>query len=63
MLSSFKIYFEIFTKCGCLHSYLYIGSYIENKAKGIKKNLIITKTVQSWSSFIGQGFLDMSQAY
>ena len=37
MLSSFKIYFEIFTMCGCLHSYLYIGSYIENKAKGIKK--------------------------
>ena len=37
MLSSFKIYFEIFTKCGCLPSYLYIGSYIGNKAKGIKK--------------------------
>lgn len=54
MLSLFKINFETFTKCGCLHSYLYIGSYTENKAKGIKKknNLIMTKTVQAWSSFI-----------
>lgn len=52
MLSLFKINFETFTKCGCLHSYLYIGSYTENKAKGIKKNnLIMTKTVQAWSSF------------
>lgn len=37
MLSLFKINFETFTKCGCLHSYLYIGSYTEKKAKGIKK--------------------------